>query len=230
MTRDLFSAPPSGSSTALAATPANTVQAQRDRAAWILQRARLVFGAYRKDEFADPEIFLSQLGLVLERYPDTVIERVTDVRNPDSLQRRCKFPPSIAEAGEILDAEGAAQARDRHYAALPGFVPREPRMPVKPANTLIRCSHPAYASLCERARVEPDMVRSDDQGLWVPLGWVETIRAKTFRRFTREDLERIYARHGEGDTAVPQSDSSDRAPAGTEGPADVGGRGAGGPV
>jgi hypothetical protein len=62
-----------------------------------------VFGAYRRDEFADPENFIQQLGMILERYDDHVIERVT---NPlTGIQRKCKFPPSIAEMVEACDAE-----------------------------------------------------------------------------------------------------------------------------
>lgn len=61
----------------------------------------MVFGSYRKDDFADPEGFLVQLGMVLERYSDKVIETVT---NPLSgIQRECKFPPSIAEFVEFCD-------------------------------------------------------------------------------------------------------------------------------
>ena len=61
----------------------------------------MVLGSYRKDDFADPESFRVQLGMVLERYPDDIIR---DVTNPiTGIQRTCKFPPSIAEVVEFCD-------------------------------------------------------------------------------------------------------------------------------
>jgi hypothetical protein len=61
----------------------------------------MVFGAYRRDDFADPEVFLAQLGIVLQRYSDTVIVEATSPMT--GLQHTCKFPPSIAEATQFCD-------------------------------------------------------------------------------------------------------------------------------
>lgn len=82
----------------MATSPA---QAARDRSIWINQRARMVFGAYRRDDFADPDSFLVQLGMVLERYSDKIIEEVTDPRT--GIQRHCTFPPSIAEFSQFCE-------------------------------------------------------------------------------------------------------------------------------
>lgn len=93
--------------------PGATSQARkgRDRSTWVGSKARLVFACYRSDQFADPENFIVQLGMILERYDDHVIERVT---NPlTGIQRKCKFPPSIAEIVEACDAEH----RSNTYAA-----------------------------------------------------------------------------------------------------------------
>ena len=72
-----------------------------NRSHWISRRAQMVFGSYRRDDFADPENFLLQLGMVLERYSDKVIETVTSPLS--GIQRECKFPPSIAEFVEFCD-------------------------------------------------------------------------------------------------------------------------------
>jgi hypothetical protein len=61
----------------------------------------MVFGAYRRDDFADPEVFLAQLGIVLQRYTDVVITEATSPLT--GLQRACKFPPSISEAAQFCD-------------------------------------------------------------------------------------------------------------------------------
>src|SRR5262249_19875432 len=68
-------------------------QAALDRSEWIKDRAKIVFGSYRRDDFADPENFLLQLGMVLERYDDKIIETVTSPLC--GIQRECKFPPRL---------------------------------------------------------------------------------------------------------------------------------------
>lgn len=71
------------------------------RSTWIAALARQVLGSYRRDDFADPESFLLQLGMVLERYDDVVIREATSPIT--GIQRTCKFPPSIAEVVEFCD-------------------------------------------------------------------------------------------------------------------------------
>lgn len=76
-------------------------QADLSRSTWINQCVQLVFGSYRKDDFADPDSFRVQLGMVLERYSDDIIRSVTSPIT--GIQRKCKFPPSIAEVVEFAD-------------------------------------------------------------------------------------------------------------------------------
>ena len=76
-------------------------QAALDRSNWITKCAQQILGSYRRDDFADPDIFLVQLGMVLERYDDAVIRAVTSPVT--GIQRTCKFPPSIAEFVEFVD-------------------------------------------------------------------------------------------------------------------------------
>lgn len=63
--------------------------------------ARQVLSSYRRDDFADPEGYLVQLGMVLERYADAVISAATSPLT--GIQRACKFPPTIAEFVEFCD-------------------------------------------------------------------------------------------------------------------------------
>jgi len=84
---------------ALATT--SPAQADRDRSNFIAMAARAIFGAYRKDDWADPEQALRQMGMVLERYADAIVRTCS---NPlTGIQRTCKFPPSIAELVEFCD-------------------------------------------------------------------------------------------------------------------------------
>lgn len=71
------------------------------RAMMITQAARLIFSAYRKDDFADPETFVFQLGIILGRYPDDVIVQLSDPLI--GIQRRRKRAPSLADIVEACD-------------------------------------------------------------------------------------------------------------------------------
>jgi hypothetical protein len=75
--------------------------AGRNRSDWIRKCAQQILGSYRKDDFADPDVFLVQLAMVLERYPDKVIDAVTSPVT--GIQRTCKFPPAIAEFVEFIE-------------------------------------------------------------------------------------------------------------------------------
>lgn len=72
----------------------------------------MIFSAYRRDDFADPDTFVLQLGIVLERYPDDVIGELSHPLS--GIQRRLKKPPSIAdivEGCEDIMARRPAPAR-----------------------------------------------------------------------------------------------------------------------
>lgn len=144
-----------------------------------------------------------QLGVVLEMYEDEVIRRVGDPRT--GIQRRIKFPPSIAEVVEACEAEAASIATKKRYAAMPTPKPRAliegPRIPQNRGNVLVGPFTPQYAAMVERARTgDPLDSRYDEKGrgIWVPITWFhenETHAKQGFRPFTVDDLKAIYARN-----------------------------------
>lgn len=75
----------------------------------ILQRQRILFSAYRSDQYSDPEGYVASLQMVLEQYPNDVIIHVTDPRT--GVQRHLKWPPSIAEIIEACDKRMQEKAR-----------------------------------------------------------------------------------------------------------------------
>jgi hypothetical protein len=68
---------------------------------------KILFSAYRIDQYSDPEGFKVNIGLVLEQYPLDTIRFVTDPRT--GVQRRCNWPPSVKE---VVDA-GDQHMRDK---------------------------------------------------------------------------------------------------------------------
>lgn len=59
----------------------------------------MLFSAYRRDDFADPEGFVAQLGVILCQYPEEVVTYITSPLT--GIQRRSKWPPTISE---VVDA------------------------------------------------------------------------------------------------------------------------------
>lgn len=145
------------------------------RAAMIAQQARLLFSAYRKGDFADPDSFVLQLGLVLERYSDEIIAAVCSPLT--GLQRRRREPPSLAHVVEACEDESKRRERTAKLATL-RTAPRQARVPQHRANVFVARSTPFYGPMCEKAAqpgVTPQDYRYDERrdGLWVPRGWLE---------------------------------------------------------
>jgi hypothetical protein len=166
---------------------------------WISAQARQIFGAYRRDDFADPEGFLLQLGMVLERYPDAVVR---DVSSPiTGIQRRSENPPTIAKVVAACDAEVARAARIARANAA-GTVHREPReLGQNRANVFVPADNALYQAMVDKTRGADALdYRYDGEraGIWVALGWIDDDAASVARaprRFTSEDLAEMYKRH-----------------------------------
>lgn len=136
---------------------------------------KILFSAYRADQYADAEGFMTSLGAVLEQFPDEVIIYVTDPRT--GIQRRSKWPPTISEvieAGEEHQEHLAKMRRPR-----PALVPRlpAPLLRDRPAGSLAQIfvpeGHQRYAGLVdwakEAAPAEWTYGKASDgrNGIWV---------------------------------------------------------------
>lgn len=62
----------------------------------------MLFSAYRKDDFSDPEGFVTQLGAILCDFPEDVVSYVTSPQT--GIQRRSKWPPAISEILEACES------------------------------------------------------------------------------------------------------------------------------
>jgi hypothetical protein len=141
----------------------------------ITHHARQIFSAYRKDEYADPDGFVMQLGAVLERYSDNVIATVCSPYT--GIQRRLKTrPPNIGEVVEACDEE---QERENRIIELSKtkLKLRGPRQPTERANVLLRKDALLYQAMCDKAadpKTDPADWRWDEdgKGIWVSLGWL----------------------------------------------------------
>lgn len=107
--------------------PTNQSQPQPERcnSEWLAGRIALIFSAYRRDEWQDPEGFILQLGLNLEQYPPGIVEYVTDPVT--GIQSRSKWPPSLAEIVEACRAEMEHRSKVEKYSNLPPPAARLPK-------------------------------------------------------------------------------------------------------
>ncbi len=136
--------------------------------------------------------------MVLERYPDQIIRDITSPLT--GIQRRSKFPPTIAEVVTACDEEVARAERIKRYSEMRA-APREPR-PVDPtarANLLVHRDAPGYDAMVKWAKTAgPEWYRWDPQGIWVPLGVYQERKERQemqgFRQFTAEELLALYGK------------------------------------
>src|SRR4051794_33538079 len=80
---------------------------------------QMLFSAYRRDDFADPDGFVAQLGVILCDFQEEVVTYVTSPRT--GLQRRLKWPPTISEVIEACEdhVEHLERSRKPPRIALP---------------------------------------------------------------------------------------------------------------
>ena len=79
-------------------------------------RARLLFGCYRKADANDPETYTAAITAILAEYEADVIQRVTDPRM--GIPRRLKFMPNPAEVADACDEAKRTIIAERKLAEL----------------------------------------------------------------------------------------------------------------
>jgi hypothetical protein len=148
----------------------------QERAIWITRQARQLFSAYRRDDYADPDGFVLQLGVILEKYPDSVIEQIC---SPFSgIQRKSTRPPNIADIVIACDLEKERQDKLRNPFH---FTARAPRPPAETlANVLVLHEHPRFEEMAQRTKTANRREWREDadgRGVWVALGWLSERKA-----------------------------------------------------
>lgn len=143
----------------------------------------MLLSAYRRDEWADPEGFVAQFGVVLEGYPEPVIVAVTDPRT--GLQRRLKWPPTLAEVVEACEAELVRLDTMRRYADMPRPKPLQvcgyvEKLPGRRANLFVDAGSAQYPELLEWVKTADEADWKYDptgRGIWV--NWLASPAGQT---------------------------------------------------
>lgn len=90
-------------------------QISAEQASFAAERAKLLFGLYRKGDANDAETYVAGITAILAEYEPEVIRRVTDPR--EGIARKSKWMPSVAEVSEECEAKKKAVADEAAIAA-----------------------------------------------------------------------------------------------------------------
>jgi hypothetical protein len=183
------------------------------QAAYAAERAKLLFGSYRRGDANDPDTYVAAITAVLCRYDTDLIREVTDPNL--GIATSDKFSAFMPNAGELkiycegiaarrarLERLGSLRVPDINQARLNAPDP----LPGRLANVHVPADHPRYARLVEWAKTVDDrwwkFGKSSEgrAGLWVPLNiWQDGQDAMnkiaTVQTMTPEQLREHYAKH-----------------------------------
>lgn len=148
---------------------------------YAIQRAKVLFGGYRRNDANDPEIYVSSIAAVLALYDEDLIREVTDPRtgiattekfaaflpNPGELKARCE---AIAEHRARISQYNELPPVDLGRIALPAPEPR----PGRRANLLVGKDCHRYEEMRQRALKadsDPAEFEWNAKGIKVSLSW-----------------------------------------------------------
>jgi len=140
-----------------------------------MERAKVLFGSYRRGDANDPDMYVASIAAVLACYEPELIRRVTDPRIGISTHEKYRtFMPNSGELKAYCDEHANLMARIRHYAALPPLTPQREPSPLAPlANVFVPANNKRYPEMIERARTgDVREFRFVANGIWVSMQWI----------------------------------------------------------
>jgi len=143
--------------------------------AWINGRIALLLSAYRRDDYQNPDLFVSQVSENFKRYPKAIVEFVTDPVT--GIQAKKQWPPSVAEIVAACEGQAANVEKIARYSALQMQRPKDRARALNWANCYVGSEAPQYRKMLDKAnKAETDRreYRYDEErgGIWVSLKWI----------------------------------------------------------
>lgn len=153
------------------------------------ERAKLMFGCYRRGDANDPDTYVAAVAMVLAKYPIEVIKSVTDPYSGlpgRKSEAGWSGMPDVADVREACDAEARRLDMIERYRKLP---PPAPRLENglrgrERANLFVPDTIPIYPELVRRhnetqdspCTIEGAHVCKDGEqraGIMVPMDWYD---------------------------------------------------------
>lgn len=171
---------------------------------YAMERARLMFGCYRRGDANDPDIYVAAVTAVLARYPAEIVKAVTDPcfglpsRKTES---GWSGLPDVADVKAACEAEAERAERLKKYAELPRTEFKRLRPPPAGpgawATILVLPDAPQYPRMVEVIKTADARMWKHDEngrGIWVSYHLLDRpLPAKAgFTRLTDEQLRAAY--------------------------------------
>jgi len=202
MDRDNPSSPPLiGSSTKSHSSGAATNQTCS--AMYAAERARLMFGCYRRSEAADADTYTAAVAMILSHYSAEVVQAITDpFSGLPSRKTESGYSglPDVADVKAACEAEATRLERLAAYAKLGKTQRLLPGPPTPPKATIFTAKgFPNYDKLVKRfedggapAHFENHVCvdQVERYGIWTPYSWLAEAspKPKGFTQYTAADL------------------------------------------
>ena len=118
------------------------------QAAYAAERAKVLFGSYRRGDANDPDAYVAAITAVLACFETDLIREVTDPRTGiATTEKFMSFMPNAGELKVYCDGVAAKRARIQKFAALPAPNFQQARLAPPPrhrADCFICATHPRY--------------------------------------------------------------------------------------
>lgn len=163
-------------------------------AAYAAQRAKLLFGCYRRGDANDPDTYVAAMAAVLARFDPELVREVTDPNTGiQTTEKYMSFMPNAGELKVYCDAIAARQHRLQELGKLPrvdfnrqALPPPQPA-PGDKATIFVPASNAEYQKLLEWSKTaDPRLFKFDQRpGIWV--SWDTWDNRRTVTRSNHPD-------------------------------------------
>lgn len=172
------------------------------QAEYATERAKILFGCYRRGDANDPDTYVAAVALVLSKYAVEVIKAVTDPYSGLPSKKNEKGysgMPDVADVREACDNEVARITRIDRLRALPPVdfstarLPRPAPAPGDLAKVFVPDSNVRYQSLVAWSKTEANnrLWKFDKGGIWVAFNIWHSTPVQTRRSAIEPGLDRL---------------------------------------
>jgi hypothetical protein len=157
-------------------------------AAYAAQRAKLLFGCYRRGDANDPDTYVAAVAAVLSRFDPDLVREVTDPNTGiQTTEKYMSFMPNAGELKVYCDAIDAARQRIKKLAELPRVdfnrqsLPAPAPAPGDKATIFVPADNSEYEKLLEWSKTaDPRLFKFEQRpGIWVSYDTWENRRTVT---------------------------------------------------
>lgn len=145
-------------------------------ASYAVERARVLFGSYRRGDANDPDAYVAAIAAVLSTFDSELIREVTDPRTGISTTEKfCSFMPNAGELKRYCEDLAARRARLERLGSLDVptraqvFLPPRQPQPGDRANVFVPADNKHYPKLLEWSKsADPLLFKFEHRpGIWV---------------------------------------------------------------